>query len=83
MTFFSSAPLRSRRLRREAVRHPPSAVKELQGKLVPRDAGEKPSPTWWFHFFRSNSAEYELRVQLCTDPVTMPIEDATRGMVGA
>jgi hypothetical protein len=27
-------------------------------------------------FFESNSAEYELRVQLCTDPETMPIEDA-------
>jgi hypothetical protein len=28
-------------------------------------------------FFRSNSAEYELRVQLCTDTASMPIEDAT------
>ena len=28
-------------------------------------------------FFASNSAEYELRAQLCTDLVTMPVEDAS------
>jgi hypothetical protein len=28
-------------------------------------------------FFATNTAEYELRVQLCTDPTTMPIEDAS------
>ena len=28
-------------------------------------------------FFRTNSAEYELQAQLCTDVAKMPIEDAT------
>ncbi len=30
-----------------------------------------------FDFFATNSAEYELRAQLCTDLARMPIEDAT------
>ncbi|MGV9868836.1 catalase family protein [Rhodococcus koreensis] len=29
-------------------------------------------------FFGSNSAEYELRAQLCTDLATMPVEDASK-----
>ena len=33
-------------------------------------------------FFHSNSAEYEVRAQLCTNPDEMPIEDATKAVVG-
>jgi hypothetical protein len=49
----------------------------LEPQLVPPDAGKDAFRDMVVDFFRSNSAEYELRVQLCTDTVTMPIEDAT------
>ncbi len=52
-------------------------MKVLEPQRVPRGAGNDAFRDMVVDFFRSNSAEYELRVQLCTDTTTMPIEDAT------
>lgn len=51
------------------------SLKPLIGKLVKAD---EPSVLrdLVVEFFRENSAEYEMRVQLCTNLETMPIEDA-------
>ncbi|MEZ0385147.1 catalase family protein [Mycobacterium sp. pW045] len=77
-TFYSSAPLRYGDYVAKMLYAPLSdAVKDLQGQLVPRDAGQDAHRDLMIDFFRDNAAEYELRVQLCTDVVTMPIEDAT------
>lgn len=51
------------------------SVKALQGVPALRGAGQDAHTDMVVQFFESNSAEYELRVQLCTDLV--PIEDAT------
>jgi hypothetical protein len=53
------------------------SVRQLQGQLLPPDAGFDAHRKLVVDFFRSNSAEYELQAQLCTDPAAMPIEDAT------
>lgn len=78
MTFYSSAPLRWGDYVAKVQYKPLSeSVKEFEGKLVPADAGSDAFRNMVVDFFTTNSAEYELQVQLCTDPVTMPIEDAT------
>ena len=78
MTFFSSAPLRHGDYVAKLCVTPHSkSVRVLHGKPVPRDAGREAFTDMVVDFFRTNSAEYELQVQLCTDPVKMPIEDAT------
>ncbi|TDH50146.1 catalase family protein [Mycobacterium talmoniae] len=77
-TFYSSAPLRYGDYVAKMLYAPLSdAVTSLTGQLVPRTAGQDAHRDLILEFFGTNSAEYELRVQLCTDPVTMPIEDAT------
>lgn len=77
-TFYSSAPLRYGDYVAKMLYAPLSdAVTNLQGQQVPRDAGQDAHRDLMIQFFRDNGAEYELRVQLCTDTVTMPIEDAT------
>lgn len=52
------------------------SLKPLIGKLVKTD---NPSALrdLVVEFFRENAAEYEMRVQLCTNLNTMPIEDAS------
>lgn len=78
VTFYSSAPLRYGDYVAKVCLVPLSdSVKALEGVLVPRDAGPDANRNMVVEFFESNSAEYELRVQLCTDLETMPIEDAT------
>jgi hypothetical protein len=78
LTFYSSAPLRYGDHVAKIQYTPLSAsVTALQGQLVPAGAGPDAFRDMVVEFFAANSAEYELAVQLCTDPVTMPIEDAT------
>lgn len=77
-TFYSSAPLRYGDYVAKILYAPLSAsVKALEGRPIPRDAGPDAHRDLIVEFFQSHSAEYELRAQLCTDPETMPIEDAT------
>lgn len=77
-TFFSSAPLRYGDYVAKMLYAPLSdSVKNLQGRRVPRDAGPEAHRDLMIDFFADQGAEYELRVQLCTDTATMPIEDAT------
>jgi hypothetical protein len=52
-------------------------VTSLQAQPLPRAAGSDAYRDEVVEFFRHNSAEYEMRVQLCTDVKTMPIEDAS------
>jgi hypothetical protein len=78
MTFFSSAPLRyGRYVAKLCVAPHSKSVIQLGGKRVGRNAGREAFRDMVVEFFRTNSAEYELQVQLCTDAVKMPIEDAT------
>jgi hypothetical protein len=78
LTFFSSAPLRWGDYVAKVQYTPLSAsVKAFQGQLVPESAGREAFRDMVVEFFRTNSAEYELQVQLCTDEAKMPIEDAT------
>jgi hypothetical protein len=76
--FYSSAPLRYGDYVAKICVVPLSdSVIALEGQPVPRDAGSDAYRDMVVEFFRHNSAEYELRVQLCTDIATMPIEDAS------
>lgn len=78
MTFYSSAPLRHGKYVAKLLYAPLSTnVKALVPQRVPPGAGENAFRDMVVDFFRNNTAEYELRVQLCTNTVTMPIEDAT------
>jgi Animal haem peroxidase len=77
-TFYSSAPLRyGEYVAKIAVVPMSESVKKLQAQLVPPDLGEDAHTKMVADFFSTSTAEYELQAQLCTDPVTMPIEDAT------
>lgn len=78
-TFFTSAPLRYGDYVAKMLVAPLSKeVIALQGERLPGDAAMNAHRDMVLDFFRNHTAEYELRVQLCTDPVAMPIEDATR-----
>jgi len=78
MTFSSSSPLRhGNYVAKQCVAPLSDNVKVFEHQLVPPDAGREAFRDMVVEFFRDNTAEYELQVQLCTDPVTMPIEDAT------
>jgi hypothetical protein len=76
-TFYSSAPLRYGDYVAKLLYAPSSPeVVALQDR--PMDAtGVNALQDMVVDFFAAHGAEYELRVQLCTDPATMPIEDAT------
>jgi hypothetical protein len=78
MMFYSSAPLRHGKYVAKLLYAPLSKnVTALERQLVPPDAGKDAFRDMVVDFFRSSSAEYELRAQLCTDTAKMPIEDAT------
>ncbi|UTT49902.1 catalase family protein [Rhodococcus gordoniae] len=53
------------------------SVKSLTGQRIPRSAGDDAHRLSVEQFFAHTSADYEVRVQLCTDTEKMPIEDAT------
>jgi hypothetical protein len=77
-TFYSSAPLRYGDYVAKVAYTPLSdSVKALVNVPVPADAGRDAHRDMVVQFFDSNKAEYELSVQLCTDPVAMPIENAS------
>ena len=76
--FYSSAPLRyGDYVAKLCVAPLSKSVTSLQGRPVSRAAGGNAYRDEVVEFFRDNTAEYELRVQLCTDIATMPIEDAS------
>jgi hypothetical protein len=76
--FYSSAPLRyGDYVAKLCVVPLSTSVTSLQGQPVPRAAGGNAYRDEVVEFFRTNTAEYELRVQLCTDVNSMPIEDAS------
>ncbi len=52
------------------------SVKALTGQAFDASIGESGIRDRVVDFFRNNAAEYELRVQLCTDLARMPVEDA-------
>lgn len=77
-TFHSAAPLRYGKYVAKIALVPYSkSVRRLQGRRLPPNAGPDAHRELITDFFRVNSAEYEVRVQLCTDTEVMPIEDAT------
>jgi len=77
-TYHSAAPLRYGNYVAKVCISPVSdSVGNLTGQRIPRSAGDDAHRNAVGRFFAHNSAEYEVRVQLCTDPATMPIEDAT------
>ncbi|MBF6353047.1 catalase family protein [Nocardia higoensis] len=77
-TFYTSAPLRYGDHIAKMLYIPVSPeVRALREQPVDRRAGINAHQDAVVDFFADHSADYELRVQLCTDPVIMPIEDAT------
>ena len=75
-TYHSASPLRyGKYVAKISVWPLSDSVTRLTGQRVPLgyDAHTKAVAD----FFRSNSAEYEVRAQLCTDPAVMSIDDAT------
>ncbi len=77
-TFYSSAPLRYGEYVAKLELVPSSdSVKQLQAKEIDAAAGQNAQTDGVREFFKTNTAEYELRVQLCTDTDAMPIENAT------
>jgi hypothetical protein len=53
------------------------SVRALTGRPLEGTLGADALRDLVVNFFASNSAEYELRAQLCTDLQTMPVEDAS------
>ncbi|KAL0490798.1 hypothetical protein AKO1_009612 [Acrasis kona] len=51
--------------------------KELQNKKVTNDHSPNVLREWASEYFSVNSAEYDFRIQLCTDLYLMPVEDAS------
>ncbi|MGK2882866.1 MAG: catalase family protein [Mycobacterium sp.] len=76
-TFFSGAPIRYGEYIAKFYLEPVSPeVAALKGRRIDTGAGEEVLRDLVSDFFANQSAEYELRVQLCTDLDAMPIEDA-------
>jgi hypothetical protein len=77
-TFYSAAPIRwgDYVAKFEIVPVSPSA-KARAGRPLPPAAGPEAYRDQLHDFYATQGAEYELRAQLCTDLVRMPIEDAT------
>ncbi|MGV9678436.1 catalase family protein [Nocardia sp. NPDC003482] len=76
-TFHTSAPLRYGDHVAKILYAPSSPeVVALQGEPLP-ETGINALQDIVVDFFAAHGAEYELRVQLCTDERRMPIEDAT------
>ncbi|AZG44463.1 catalase family protein [Gordonia insulae] len=77
-TFYSSAPLRYGDYVARMLYAPRSPeVRALAGQSAAHYPGVNALQDMVVDFFGEHDAEYELRVQLCTDLRTMPIEDAT------
>lgn len=77
-TFFSSAPFRWGDYVAKFLVEPLSEnVRNLAGVPLGENPTENANREMVAAFYAENSADYELRVQLCTDLDTMPIENAT------
>jgi Animal haem peroxidase len=77
-SYFSSSALRfGDYIARFAVVPLSESVRSLQGQVVPSTAGDDAHRDMVVDLFRTDSAEYEFQVQLCTDLTTMPVEDAS------
>jgi hypothetical protein len=75
-TFYTAAPVRyGKYVAKLSVAPLSKSVTELTGVKVGK--GETAYKDAVVDFFETNSAEYEVCVQLCTDLEKMPIEDAT------
>jgi len=78
-TYHSAAPLRyGDYVAKISVAPLSESVTNLRGKRIARGTGYDALTKAVADFFEKNSAEYEVRAQLCTDPAVMPIEDATK-----
>ena len=78
-TFYTSAPLRYGKYVAKMLYAPSSAeVRALAGQPTPDYRGVNALQDMTVDFFESHPAEYELRVQLCTNVDRMPIDDATK-----
>jgi hypothetical protein len=77
-TFHSMAALRYGDHVAKISAEPRSAnVRALTGSHVDKKAGESALRDLVIDFFAHNSAEYDIRAQLCTDIERMPVEDAS------
>jgi hypothetical protein len=77
-TFYSMAALRYGDYVAKISAAPRSAnVRALTGRPVRKQAGESALRDLVADFFTHNSAEYDLRAQLCVDTDKMPIENAS------
>ncbi|RZK24080.1 MAG: catalase [Hymenobacter sp.] len=79
--YYSQAPLRyGQYVAKLAVVPIAAAQKELAAADVEVDGGKDPNAlrTATVSYLRAHDAEFEVRIQLCTDLDKMPIEDATK-----
>lgn len=77
-TYHSAAPLRyGDHVAKVCITPLSDSVKDLTGQRIPSSAGDDAHRLSVENFFAHSGADYEVRVQLCTDPEKMPIEDAT------
>lgn len=77
-TYHSAAPLRyGDHVAKVCITPLSNSVKSLTDQRIPNSAGDDAHRLSVEEFFAHHSADYEVRVQLCTDPEKMPIEDAT------
>ncbi|AKS33653.1 catalase family protein [Mycolicibacterium goodii] len=79
LEFFSSAPFRHGDFVARYRFAPASEnVTALGDQRLPRNPAPEQHRDMIAEFFADQTAEYELSAQLCTDPVAMPIEDASK-----
>ncbi len=77
-TYHSAAPLRyGDHVAKVSVAPLSNSVRCLTGQRISSAEGDDAHRASVERFFERNSAEYEIRVQLCTDPEKMPVENAT------
>jgi hypothetical protein len=77
-TFFTAAALRfGEHVAKMCVAPSSPSVVELQDVLLPRGSGPDAYRDQVVAFFATQTAEFEIRTQLCTTVEEMPIEDAT------
>jgi len=77
-TYHSASPLRyGKYVAKISVWPLSDSVTQLKTTVIAPRTGYDAHADAVAEFFRTNSAEYEMRVQLCTDPAVMSIDDAT------
>jgi hypothetical protein len=78
MPFYSAAPIRwGQHVAKFEVVPLSDNVKQFADQPLSPTAGPEAYREMMVDFFSAETADYELRAQLCTDLGTMPIEDAT------